>query len=63
MRPGTLKEQVKDKVEEFLFDNPVSMTFIKREKGKLPYSVFKPHSSDLTFIKSIYEGRPPTAFF
>jgi tubulin polyglutamylase TTLL4 len=39
------------------------MNFIRREKGRLPYSVFKPHASDVTFLKSIFEGRPPTAFF
>jgi hypothetical protein len=37
--------------------------FIKREKGRLPYSVFKPHAQDSTFLESIFEGRPATAFF
>ena len=29
----------------------------------MPYSVFKPHAVDTTFLKSIFENRPPTAFF
>jgi len=29
------------KVAEFITNNPVSASFLKREKGKLPYSVFK----------------------
>ena len=43
--------------------NPINPSFIRREKGRLPYSVFKPHSNEVYFLKSIYEGRPPTAFF
>lgn len=43
--------------------NPLNMAFIRREKGKLPWSVFRNHSSETTFLKSIFENRPPTAFF
>jgi hypothetical protein len=46
-----------------LHNNPLNANFIRREKARLPYSVFKPHSKDVYFLKSIYEGRPPTAFF
>jgi hypothetical protein len=41
----------------------MNINFIRREKGRLPYSVFKPHSNETTFLKSIFENRPPTAFF
>lgn len=41
----------------------MNLQFIRREKGRLPYSVFKPHAADTTFLKSIYSDRPPTAFF
>ena len=51
------------KVEKFLADNPVSQTFIKREKGRLPYSVFKPHAEEPTFLMSIFKNRPATMFF
>lgn len=51
------------KVKNFIEHNPVNQTFIRREKGRLPYSVFKPHSAKVTFLKSIFENRPPTAFF
>ena len=37
--------------------------FIRREQGRLPYSVFKPHNKETTFLKSLFENRPPTAFF
>lgn len=37
--------------------------FIRKEKGKLPYSVFKPHSLKVHFLRSVFEGRQPTAFF
>lgn len=37
--------------------------FIKREKARLPYSVFKPHAEQVYFLKSIFNNRPPTAFF
>jgi hypothetical protein len=53
----------KQKVEAFMQNNPINPLFIRREKARLPYSVFKPHSKDVYFLKSIYEGRPPTAFF
>ena len=43
--------------------NPLNMSFIRREKSRLPYSVFKPHATEITFLKSIFENRPPTAFF
>ena len=31
-----------EKVTQFMEENPVSQAFLKREKGRLPYSVFKP---------------------
>ena len=37
--------------------------FLKKEKGRLPYSVFKPHAEKVYFLKSIFDQRPPTAFF
>jgi len=43
--------------------NPLNQKFLQKEKGRLPYSVFKPHASQVTFLKSIFEGRPPIAFF
>ena len=43
--------------------NPVNKTFLRREKGRLPYSVFKPSNNLQPFLKSIYEGRPPVVFF
>jgi len=43
--------------------NPVNPLFIRRERGRLPYSVFKPHSTEIPFLKSIFENRPPVAFF
>ena len=53
----------KEQIDQFLLANPLNMAFIRREKGRLPYSVFKPHSNEITFLKSIFENRPPTAFF
>jgi hypothetical protein len=47
----------------FLLNNPLCQTFIKKEKGRLPYSVFKPHAEYVSFIKSIFDKRPPTVFF
>jgi tubulin polyglutamylase TTLL4 len=44
-------------------NNPINPMFIRREKGRLPYSVFKPHSQDVLFLKSIFDNRPPVAFF
>lgn len=32
------------KVDDYLKAYPLNLLFIKREKGRLPYSVFKPHS-------------------
>ena len=29
----------------------------------MPYSVFKPHSEYVSFLKSIFDKRPPTVFF
>jgi tubulin polyglutamylase TTLL4 len=51
------------KVSNFIENNPLNQVFIKREKARLPYSVFKPHSQEAYFLKSIFAGRPPTAFF
>ena len=50
-------------VKKFIIENPVSSAFLKREKGRLPYSVFKPTVDNVKFMKSLYKGRPPTAFF
>jgi len=50
-------------VQEFIEKNPLCPAFIKKEKGKLPYSVFKPSSDSVFFIKSVFDNRPPTAFF
>ncbi len=52
-----------EKVQNFLVNNPLCQAFIKKEKGRLPYSVFKPHSEKVYFLKSIFDKRPPTAFF
>lgn len=41
----------------------MSQAFLKREKGRLPYSVFKASSEFVKFIKSKFKGRPPTVFF
>ena len=41
----------------------MSSAFLKREKGRLPYSVFKPTADTVKFIKSQYPDRPPTVFF
>ena len=51
------------KVSNFIENNPLNQVFIRREKARLPYSVFKPHAEEVQFLKSIYNGRPPTAFF
>ena len=51
------------KVSNFIANNPLNQVFIKREKARLPYSVFKPHANEIYFLKSIFAGRPPTAFF
>jgi tubulin polyglutamylase TTLL4 len=51
------------KVEHFIAENPVSNAFLKREKGRLPYSVFKPTADTVKFIKSEYPDRPPAVFF
>ena len=29
----------------------------------MPYSVFRPHSQEVYFLKSLFKKRPPTAFF
>jgi DNA replication initiation complex subunit (GINS family) len=39
-----VEKQILEKVENFFNENPISANFIRKEKGKLPYSVFKPHS-------------------
>lgn len=38
-------------------------TFMRKHKGRLPYSVFRPHSTNVYFLKSVFDKRPPTAFF
>jgi len=50
-------------VRLFINNNPVSAAFLKREKGRLPYSVFKASNEQIKFIKSKFKGRPPTVFF
>ncbi len=52
-----------EKVQNFLVNNPLCQVFLKKEKGRLPYSVFKPHAEKVFFLKSIFDKRPPTAFF
>ena len=52
-----------EKVDRFIGENPVSQAFLKREKGRLPYSVFKPTAEVVKFLKSQYAGRPPTILF
>lgn len=47
----------------FILDYPVSNSFLKREKGKLPYSVFKATTKEIRFMRSIFKGRAPTVFF
>ena len=55
---------MQSKVEKFLKRNPVSNYFIKRYKGcPTPEFFFKPTADKLIFVKSMFEGRPPTAFF
>ena len=56
------KEDQDHKVKTFIIDNPVSAAFLKREKGKLRYSVFKPTNDTVSFYKSAFKGRPPTVF-
>lgn len=46
-----------------MISNPINSTFIRREKARLPYSVFKPNNSEVFFLKSIFQNRPPVAFF
>ena len=58
-----LHEFIESKVDLYLQENPLNLMFIKREKGRLPYSVFKPHAQESTFLESIFEGRQATAFF
>jgi hypothetical protein len=38
-------------------------TFLKKHKGRLPYSVFRARGTKIYFLKSIFEKRPPTAYF
>lgn len=47
----------------FITENPVSNAFLKREKGRLPYSVFKATSNEVRFMKSLFKGRAPCVFF
>jgi hypothetical protein len=48
------EDQIISKVDSFMERHPVNPTFIRREKGRLPYSVFKPHSQEVPFLKSIF---------
>lgn len=61
--PQDPQELILQKVASFIDKNPINPVFIKREKARLPYSVFKPHSQHVYFLKSIFVNRPPTAFF
>ena len=54
---------VLEKVAKFITDNPPSQKFILRERGKLPYSVFKPVSEKVFLLKSAFSNRPETLFF
>ena len=36
---------------------------MKREKGRLPYSMFKGVNTDVFFLNSCFKNQPPTAFF
>jgi len=58
-----LREESHSKVTRFIIANPVSAAFLRREKGRLPYSVFKATAPEVQFLKSEFKGRPPTAFF
>jgi hypothetical protein len=58
-----LREETHSKVTRFIIANPVSAAFLRREKGRLPYSVFKAAAPEVRFLKSEFKGRPPTAFF
>ena len=42
------------KVKQFNIENPVSAAFLRREKGRLPYSVFTPSAPHVKFFKSLY---------
>ena len=50
-------------MNKFLLENPMRLTFMRKHKGRLPYSVFRPHSTNVYFLKSVFDKRPPTAFF
>lgn len=51
------------KVVNFLRDNPMRQTFLRKQRGRLPYSVFRPHAQQVCFLKSIFSKRPPTVYF
>jgi hypothetical protein len=51
------------KCMRFITDYPVSSSFLKREKGRLPYSVFKATGNDVRFVKPLFKKRAPTVFF
>lgn len=51
-----------EKVKEFILYHSISNK-VKKNKIKLPSSVFKPAADHVFFLKSVFEGRPPTAFF
>ena len=44
-KPTDTIEFARLKVLTFIQGNPVNQSFIRREKARLPYSVFKPHSN------------------
>ena len=52
-----------EKVELYMSQNPIDTSVVRKDKGKLPYSVFKATADKVTFIQSIYKKRPPTIFF
>lgn len=51
------------KVANFIEAYPLNLVFVRREKARLPYSVFKPVNEVAWFLRSVYSNRPPTAFF
>ena len=63
LKENDLSDDPIAKVSGFLTQNPLNQKFLQKDKGRLPYSVFKPHANQVTFLKSIFEGRPPVAFF
>jgi hypothetical protein len=51
------------KVIDFLQSNPINEQFYKKERNRLPASVFKPTSAHTFLLKSVYKTQPQTIFF